>query len=477
VTGFFIYKNFSAAAGFKGERSIAVLPFVNATKDSSQEYISDGITQDIINSISKISSIKKVIGWFSVRGFRNTTKTLNDIAKELGVAAILSGSIQKDGNKTRIVAELIEVGTNKRLWGDDFEYDSKEISSIQSKVSGEIAAALKADVTPDEKNKIEKKPTENPEAYNLYLRGRYFWNLRAEPALKRAITYFDSAIALDPSYAKAYSGIADCYAALGYNFLAPKDAAPKAKAAALKALQIDPSLAEPHASLGYIRLYYDWDFPGSEQEFQKAISLNPNYEVAYDWYGLYLTAMGRNEDARKIIEKAQQIDPLSAFISTDMGFNLYYGKNYDKAVQSLRSTLEINPRFHLARLWLARTYQAMKKYDEALREYQTVQTIAPNWVPTLAGMGNIYGITGQRGEAARILDSLNKMSTQKYVTPYGLALVYAGLGETGKVFEYLEKAYDDRSNWLIWLNLDPRWDSVRSDKRFIELVRKVGLPS
>ena len=250
ITSFFIYKEFYSAAGFKGEKSIAVLPFENATKDSSQEYISDGITQDIINTISKISSIKKVIGWFSVRGFKRTTRTLNDIAKDLDVAAILSGSMQKDGNKTHIVAELIEVGTNKRLWGDDFEYESNEISSIQSRVSGEIAAALKADVTPDEKSKIEKKPTDNPEAYNLYLRGRYFWNQRAE--LRKAITYFDSAIALDPSYAKAYSGIADCYASLGYGVLAPKDAAPKAKAAAMKALQIDSSLAEPHASL---RLY------------------------------------------------------------------------------------------------------------------------------------------------------------------------------------------------------------------------------
>jgi tetratricopeptide (TPR) repeat protein len=264
---------------------------------------------------------------------------------------------------------------------------------------------------------------------------------------------------------------------LGYGFLAPKDAAPKAKAAALKALQIDSSLAEPHASLGYIKLYYDWDFPGAEQEFKKAISLNPNYEVAYDWYGLYLTAMGRNEDARKIIEKAAQIDPLSAVISTDMGFNLYYGKNFDKAVQSLKSTIELNPRFLAAHLWLGRTYQAMKKYDEALEEYQVAQTIFPNWVPIVAGMGNIYGIAGQKAEAEKTLDSLHQMSSKKYVTPYGVALVYAGLGETDKVFEYLEKAYDDRSNWLIWLNLDPRWDSVRSDKRFIELVRKVGLSS
>jgi len=477
VAGFFIYKNFSSASGFNGEKSIAVLPFENATKDSSQEYISDGITQDIINNISKISSIKKVIGWFSVRGFRQTKRSFNDIAKELGVAAILSGSIQKDAKKTRIVTELIEVSTNKRLWGDDFEYDNNEISSIQSKVSGEIAAALKADITPDEKSKIEKRPTDNPEAYNLYLRGRYFWNQRAEPSLRRAISYFDSAIALDPSYAKAYSGIADCYASLGYSFLAPKDAAPKARAAALKALQIDSSLAEPHASLGYIKLYYDWDFPGAEQEFKKAISLNPNYDVAYDWYGLYLTATGRNEDAHKIIEKAQQIDPLSAVISTDMGFNLYYGKNFDKAIQSLKSTIELNPRFMPAHLWLGRTYQAMKRYDEALKEYQVAQTIAPNWVPIVAGMGNIYGITGQRAEAEKILSSLDQMSSQKYVTPYGIALVYTGLGETDKAFEYLQKAYDDRSNWLIWLNLDPRWDSVRSDKRFVALVRKVGLPS
>jgi tetratricopeptide (TPR) repeat protein len=227
---------------------------------------------------------------------------------------------------------------------------------------------LKLNVTQDEKSKIEKKPTQSPEAYNLYLRGRYFWNQRGEAALRRAIAYFDSAVALDPTYAKAYSGIADCYASLGYGIIAPREAAPKAKAAALKALEIDSSLAEPHASLGYIKLYYDWDFTGAEQEFKKAISLNPNYDVAYDCIGLYLTATGRFEDARKIIEKAEQIDPLSAFISTDMGFNLYYSKNFDKAVQSLKSTIELNPKFLPAHLWLSRTYQAMKKYDEALKD-------------------------------------------------------------------------------------------------------------
>ncbi len=478
VASIFIYNYFNKNKFTGKDKSIAVLPFKNLSGNKDNEYFSDGITEEITTQLAKIAHLK-VISRTTAMLYKNSKKSVKEIAEEMGVSSILEGSVQQSGQEIRITAQLIDANTQEHIWAE--HYDQKnlnDIFSMQSEVAQNIAEQLDAHLSSEEKNNIEKKSTTNPEAYNLYLKGRYFWNQRNAPSLKRGIAYFDSAIAVDPLYSKAYSGIADCYASLGYgSFLAPSDAALKAQAAALKALELDSTLAEPHASLGYIKFYYSWDWHGAEQEFLKAIALNPNYEIAYDWYGVFLTAMGRLEDARKVIEKAQQIAPLSAFINTDMGFNLYYEKNYDKAIQSLKSTLEINPNFLLAHLWLARTYQAMKMYKEALEEYQTAQTIAPNWVPTVAGIGNIYGLTGQKIEAKKILDSLKEMSSQKYVTPYGVALVYAGLGETDKVFEYLEKAYHDRSNWLVWLKLDPRWDSVRYDKRFIDLVKKVGLPS
>ena len=478
MASIFLYNYFNNNKFTGKDKSIAVLPFKNMSGNKDNEYFSDGITEEITTQLAKIAHLK-VISRTTAMLYKNSKKSVKEIAEEMSVSSILEGSVQQSGKEIRITAQLIDANTQEHIWAE--HYDQKNLNdlfSMQSEVAQNIAEQLDAHLSSEEKNNIEKKSTTNPEAYNLYLKGRYFWNKRNAPSLKKGIVYFDSAIALDPMYSKAYSGMADCYASLGYgSFLAPSDAALKAQAAALKALQLDSTLAEPHASLGYIKFYYSWDWHGAEQEFLKAISLNPNYEIAYDWYGVFLTAMGRLEDARKVIEKAQQIAPLSAFINTDMGFNLYYGKNYDKAIQSLKSTIDLNFDFLLAHLWLARTYQAMKMYKEALEEYQTAQTIAPNWVPTVAGIGNIYGLTGQKIEAKKILDSLKEMSAQKYVTPYGVALVYAGLGETDKVFEYLEKAYQDRSNWLVWLKLDPRWDSVRSDKRFIDLVKKVGLPS
>jgi tetratricopeptide (TPR) repeat protein len=328
-----------------------------------------------------------------------------------------------------------------------------------------------------DKRPTAKKTIINKDAYDLYLKGRYSWNLRAPPELKKGIDLFQQAIKLDPSYAAAYSGIADCYTALGYgSFLAPKEAFPKALEAATKALQLDSTLAEPHASLGYYRFYFDWDWAVAEQEFRAAISLNPNYEIAYDWYGVYLTAMKRYEEARTILKKAAELDPLSVPINTDIGFSLFYSGDNDAAIEKLNVSLAMNPNFGLAHLWLGRVYQEKKMFNQSIAEYKRVLQIAMQWPVAFAALGNVYGLSGDKKGAKNILDTLNLLSAKRFVTSYGVALVYAALNEKDQAFQWLNKAYDERSHWLVWLRSDPRWINIRSDKRFAALVNNVGLP-
>ncbi|HET7001813.1 MAG TPA: adenylate/guanylate cyclase domain-containing protein [Puia sp.] len=477
-TGFF-YKHYSVKKKFTGlDKSVVVIPFVNMSGNKTNEYLGDGIAEDITTQLSKIPALK-VISGFAMSRYKNSTKTFKQIAEETGVASLLVGNIQMIGEEVRITARLIDAGTQELIWSNKFDNKNKnDILTIQSNVALQIAEELDANLSKDEKNNIQKTSTNNPAAYDLCLKGRAFWNQRNEAALRKGLIFFDSSIKLDPLYSNAFSGKADCLTALGYgSYDAPVNTFLKAQEAATRALELDPSLAEPHTSLGYINFYYSWNWAGAEHEFQKAISLNPKYEIAYDWYGVYLTAMEKFDEAGKTIEIARSINPLSPFIITDMGFSMYYGTKYDEAIRSLKSTIELFPAFPLAHLWLGRAYQAKKMYTEALNEYQLALAVSKDFVPTIAAMGYVYGITGKKGEAEKILSRLNEMSTHKYVTPYGFALVYASLGNKDKAFEYLEKAYVDRSHWLVWLKLDTRWESIRSDKRFTDLLNKVGLPN
>ncbi len=322
-----------------------------------------------------------------------------------------------------------------------------------------------------------KKTNLNAEAYDLYLKGRMQWNLRTPPDLNKGIEFFQEAIRLDTSFALAYAGLADCYTALGYgSFLSPKESFPKAFKAATKAIQLDPTLAEPHASLGYYRFYYDWDWAAAEQEFRSAIALNPNYEMGYDWYGYYLTAMKRYDEAQTILKEAASLDPLSAPICTDRGFSYYYSGDYESAIKQLTTSLTMNPKLGLTHIWLGRSYQVKKMYPQAIMENRKTLNVIPEWVPALAAIGNVYGIQGNRAEALGILDTLRLLSSKKYVTSYGVALVYVGLGENDESFKWLNKAYEERTHWLVWLKSDPRWMPLYNDKRFAELVNKVGLP-
>jgi len=458
------------------DQSIAVLPFFNMSNDSAQQYFSDGLTEGILNSLAHVKGLK-VCARSSSFQFRGKDIDIREAGKKLGVRSILEGSFYRQGDSVRINSQLINVEDGVRIWSEQYNERIENIFSLQDKIANAITEELKIAFLKNEEQGLTKKQAPGKEAYDLYLKGRSAWNLRTPPDLRKGIEFFKQAIVLDPSYAAAYSGIADCYTALGYgSFMAPKEAFPKALENATKALELDSTLAEPHASLAYYRFYYDWDWAAAEQEFRTAIALNPNYVFGYDWYGYYLTAMKRYDEARIIIKKAAELDPLSVLISTDMGFSIYYSGDYDQAIKELQKTLKINPAFGLAHLWLGRAYQEKKMYDEAVDEYENTLNAIKNWPVALAAIGYVYGVSGKKAEAQRILDTLSSLSPTRFVTSYGVALIHAAMDEKDQTFLWLNKALEERSNWLVWLKTDPRWNIIRSDKRFAELVNKVGLP-
>jgi len=481
VLGYFIYPTLKEMlkrkmAPIKIAQSIAILPFVNISNEPDQEYFSDGLTDGVINSLSRFKGLK-VCARSSSFKFRGKNVDIKEAGKKLGVRTILEGSVQRQGSRVRITVQLVNTDDNLKFWSEHYDENMDDIFALKDKIANAIAEKLEITLMQNEQQKTAIQHTPGKEAYELYLKGRSSWNLRTQSELRKGIASFQQAIKLAPMYAAAYSGVADCYTALAYgSFLAPKEAFPKALEAATKALELDSTLAESHASLGYYRFYYDWDWAAAEQEIRMAIAMNPNYEIGYDWYGYYLTAMARYEEARIILNKAAELDPLSAPISTNIGFSIYYSGDYDQAIEQLQTSLQLNPTFGLTQLWLGRAYQQKKLYSKAITCYKKTLNTIPNWPVALAAIGNIYGLNDQRTEAQNILDTLNSLSTKKFVTSYGVALVYAGLGEKEKTFLWLNKAYEERSHWLVWLKTDPRWAPIQSDKRFVELVNRVGLP-
>jgi serine/threonine protein kinase/tetratricopeptide (TPR) repeat protein len=457
-------------------RSLAVLPLANLSGDPQQEYFADGMTDQIIAGLSRVADLR-VTSRTSVMTYKQTGKKLPEIARELNVDAIVEGSVQRSGNRVRVNAEL-RTANEKHLWGDSYERDIRDILGLQGEIAEAIARRVLAELTPDDRARLEGGRRIDPEAYDAYVKGRYYWNKRTEQDLKSAVEQFRRALDLDPTYAAAYTGLADAYSQLAYqNALAPLDGFPKAKAAALKALELDSKLASPHASIGFVHMYFDWDFPAAESEFRKAIELDPNSVTAHHSYSVYLTGMLRPSEARSEIEKAHALDPLSVLVSTDMGFELYYERNYERAITALRDAIEINPRAPLPHFWLGRVYQAQSRFPEAIAEYQAAGPGVAQWAPALAGLGHLYGLLGRREEAMRVLGQIREMGDKGFVTAYAPALVHLGLGEKEKTLEWLNRAIEERSNWCFWLLADPRWDPLRSDAAFRWVVEKVGFPA
>jgi serine/threonine-protein kinase len=456
--------------------SLAILPLVNASADPKMEYVSDGITESLINRLSQLPQLR-VVARTTVFRYKGRNSDSEDIGRDLNVDAVLTGKVLQRGDSLVIQVELVNTADGSQLWGKKYNGKPSDLLAVEQDISREVSERLRLRLTGEERRQVVKTYTHNTDAYYVYLNGRYFWNQRTETGLRKGIECFQEAIKLDNRYALAYSGLADCYTTLGYlSSLAPEHCFPQAKEAAMRAVDLDSTLAEPHASLAYAKFYYDWDWEGAESEFRKAIALNPKYATAHHWYSVYLTAMEQHAEARAEIELAKALDPWSLIIATDMGFESYYSGRYDQAIKQLQSVLEVNEDFPLAHLWLGRTYQQQELYPKAIEEYEKAVAVLGNWAPAKAAIGNAYGLWGMKAQAQDMLDELDELAKVEYVTPYGTALVYAAIGEKDKAFAALRQACDESSHWLVWLKLDPRWGDLRTDPRFAELVRRIGLP-
>ena len=456
--------------------SVAVLPFVNASADPNAEYLSDGITESIINSLSQLPKLR-IVPRSTVFRYKSREIDAVKIGRELNVRAVLTGKVAHRGEILSIQTELVDVASESQLWGEQYNRRLSDILTVQQEIANEISEKLRLKLTGEEKRRITKSYTENTEAYQLYLRGRYYWNKRTAEGLKRGLGFFQQAIEKDPNYALAYTGLADSYNLLGsYGVLRPIEAYPKANAAAAKALQIDDTLPEAHASLAFTMARYDWAWPGAEREFRRAIELNPKYASAHHWYATaYLGPTGKLDEAIGEIKKAQELDPLSLIINTELGRLLYYARQYDESIEQLRKTIEIDPTFWVAHTYLGWSYEQKGKYEEAIAQAQKGIESSGGNPRAVAGLGHAYAIAGEKGEAQKILSKLQEMSRRDYVSPVSIALIYTALGEKDRAFEWLQKGYESRDEGLVWIKVDPKFDNIRSDPRFADLTRRVRL--
>ncbi len=458
----------------KGIDSLAILPMMNASNNPEMEYLSDGITESIINTMSQISNLK-VMARSTVFRYKGKEVDPQEVGSALDVRAVLSGKVLQLGQNLIIKAELVNVADGSQLWGEHYNREPDDILTIQEEISREIAAKLRLKLSGEQKKRLSKRHTKNTDAYQLYLKGRYFWNKRTEEGLTKGIECFNQAIEADPSYALAYVGLADSYIMLAtYNLSAPPAVLSRAKAAAERALEIDNQLAEAHTSLAKVRADYDWDWSAAEEGFKRALELNPNYATAHHWYALHLMAMGQFEEAATEIKCAQQLDPLSLSINASTGLPFYWSRRYEQAIERFRRTLELDLAFPLAHVLLGQAYAQQGMFGEAIAELSRAREL--DGTPRArAILAYTLAVAGQRDEASMILAELQELASDKYVSPYFIGLIYTAMSDQDQALTWLEKAYEERSGWLVWLKVDPKLDSLRSDPRFAELVQQVGL--
>ncbi len=453
--------------------SIAVLPFENQNRDPNIDYLSDGLTDTIINSLTQLPNLK-VIARSSVFRYKGKQTDAIAVANELGVRAVVTGRIIQHGDSLTVGAELIDARENKQLWGEQYERKVSELMAVQRDIAQEITSNLRLKLSGLEQRRMTKHYTENADAYQLYLQGRFYWNKRTGEALKKSIEYFNRATQKDPGYALAYAGLADAYVLLPpYSAGSPQESFPEAKAAAKKAIELDETLAEAHTSLAQA-LYFEWDFADAEKEFQRAIRLNPNYATAHHWYGFGpLGGMQRFDDAITELKRAQELDPLSLIINTDLGHTYIFAGQYDKAIEQLRKTLEMDQGFYYAHWCLGLAYQMKGSFREAQAEYEKAFQLNDDPY-VLALLGHLFAMSGKKEQALKTLRQLEEISRQRYVSSYSFAIVYAELNEKDKAFQWLEKCYQERCIHMLGIKFDPVVKNLRSDPRFAELVRRVG---
>jgi TolB-like protein/DNA-binding winged helix-turn-helix (wHTH) protein/predicted negative regulator of RcsB-dependent stress response len=459
-----------------GIRSLAVLPLENLSGDASQNYFADGMTDELITDLAQISALK-VISRTSVMVYKGARKPLPQIARELNVDAVVEGTVLRSGDQVRITAQLIEASTDKHLWSQSYEGELRDTLALQNRVASAIADQIRVNLTPREQAALRSAKAVNPEAYQSYLKGRYFWNKRTADGLKAALAYFNQAIEEDPKCAQAYSGLADTYALLGdwqYGVMSFEEALPKAKAAAIKALELDSSLSEAHTSLGYSLRAFDWDFEGAGKEFQRAIELNSGYATAHHWNAMNLGLLGRPKEALVEMRKAENLDPLSLIINADLAEFLLFTHSYDESVEQGRKIVEMDSTFAIGHKQLGDAYLLKQMDKEAVAELQTAVRLSGGSPICVADLARAYVASGKMNEAVKLLNDLKKNSNASFTNAPHIAMIYASMGDNDQAMHWLERAYKERFNPSILLRSG--FDPLRSDRRFKDLMRRIGLP-
>jgi serine/threonine protein kinase/Tfp pilus assembly protein PilF len=455
--------------------SVAVLPFVNATNDPETEYLSDGITESLINSLSQLPELR-VMSRSSAFRYKGMNVDPRSVGRELGVEAVLEGRIVQRGDNLSVSVELVDARDDTHIWGKQYSRSLSDILSLQDEMARDFSQSMRLRLSGEEERKLVKRYTDNVEAYQLYLKGRYYWNRRTPDGFKKGLELFQQAIDTDPGYALAYAGLADSYAMLGdYSVLAPRDTFPRAEAAAETALRLDDNLAEGHTSLAFVKMAYQWDWAAADREFRRAIELNPNYATAHQWYASFLVMMGRFDESIREIKRAQELDPLSRIINANLGLHYYYARKFDDSVEQLKKTISLEDTFFVPHQYLGRTYIQKGMYREALAELERARQLSNNAPEVVASLGHAYAVAGRTTDARKALTDLDEIARERYVLPYFRAAVYTGLGDKDEAFAWLERAFEERHPGLVLVNIDPRFDSLRSDPRFTDLIRRLGV--
>ena len=466
----------SAGVARANSQSIAVLPFENANNDPNTEYLAEGISEALINSLAELRQLRVIA---RATAFRYKRKDVDPqrVGRELQVAAVLTGKVRQMQDALNVQVDLVDAATGAQIWGAGYDRKLADLVAIKQAIAQEVTAKLKLKLSSEEQRRLVKRDSINAEAYQFYLRGRYFWNKRTPDGIKQAIDQFQQAIQRDPNFALGYAGLADSYIALTfYNFAAPHETMPKAKESALKAVALDDTAAEPQASLGNILVNYDWNWSAAEKAFKRSIELKPDYATAHEWYAIhYLTATGRLEEAVQEMKKALELEPASLIMNTFMGATLYYAGRYDEAIDQCRRTIEMDPNFAVAHWHLGLAYEQKEVFDAAIEEFQKAVSLSGGSPLMKAALGHAYAKSQKKDEANKILGELNELSKQEYVSSYEVATIYVALGDNEQAFQLLEKAYAEHSFHLVRLNMSPHFKPISSDPRFQDLVHRVGL--
>jgi TolB-like protein/Flp pilus assembly protein TadD len=455
-------------------KSIAVLPFKALSPDGSDAHLGLGMTDTLI---TRLSNLSQVIVRPTSAVLRYAAAEQDPVAagRELNVEAVLEGSLRRAGERIRVTVQLVSVAEQRPLWASKFDEHFTDIFAVEDSISERVAAALTLQLSAAERRLLTKRPTTNAEAYQLCLKGRYLFSHQTEEGVRRAIEYYQRALEQDSGYALAYSWLADAYCWLSHFYVPPKEAMPKASVAALRALELDETLAEAHTARALVQLWYEWDFPAAEREFKRALTLNPNYAVARLWYSFLLTALGRFDEGTREATLALTMEPLSNFINSGAGFPFFHARHYDHALEQASKMIELEPNSWVGHWLLGEVNLALGKFAEAIAALQKAVAMSAGGAEMVALLGYAYAAAGECGQARRVLADLQESSARRYVSPYYIAAIYTGLGETERAFECLEQAYEDRSEWLVWAKVEPRLDVLRADPRFAELLRRVGL--